>query len=183
MEVKIQSVHFDATEKLRSYIDKKLSKVEKFSDEVISAQVQLKVEKPEVAMNKYTSIKVLVKQGELFAEKVCDTFEEGVSLCVDSLLRQLEKYKEFLTEEGEVYLKTDDDNLFNDSLNYFREEGFNIIKKTYDLENEPNFWENIETEHEKMFKQQGIKIKASIAKKRLKKTVFYIIHLKTSCQI
>ncbi len=97
--------------------------------------------------------------------------------------RQLEKYKEFLTEEGEVYLKTDDDNLFNDSLNYFREEGFNIIKKTYDLENEPNFWENIETEHEKMFKQQGIKIKACIAKKRLKKTVFYIIHLKTSCQI
>ena len=94
MEVKIQSVHFDATEKLRSYIDKKLSKVEKFSDEVISAQVQLKVEKPEVAMNKYTSLKVLVKQGELFAEKVCDTFEEGVSLCVDSLLRQLEKYKE-----------------------------------------------------------------------------------------
>ena len=42
--------------------------------------------------------------------------------------------------------------------------GFNIIKKTYDLHSEPNFWYNIETEHEKMFSEQGIKIKAVIAK-------------------
>lgn len=79
--------------------------------------------------------------------------------------RQLEKYKEFLTEEGEIYFKTDDDSLFKDSLIYFKECGFNIYKQTYDLASEPNFWDNIETEHEKMFKEQGIKIKALIAKK------------------
>ena len=77
--------------------------------------------------------------------------------------RQLEKYKEFLTEDAKVYFKTDDDGLFNDSINYFKETGFNIEKITYDLENETQFWENIETEHEKMFKEQGIKIKALIA--------------------
>ena len=41
-----------------------------------------------------------------------------------------------------------------------------LIKKTYDLSNEKDFWngeENIETEHEKMFKEEGIKIKALIA--------------------
>lgn len=77
--------------------------------------------------------------------------------------RQLEKYKEFLNDDGEIYFKTDDDGLFKDTLIYFKECGFNIIKQTYDLVNEPNFWENIETEHEKMFKEQGIKIKALIA--------------------
>lgn len=78
--------------------------------------------------------------------------------------RQLEKYKEILVDNGEIYFKTDDDNLFNDSLIYFEEAGFKIEKKTFDLENEENFWTNIETEHEKMFKEQGIKIKALIAK-------------------
>lgn len=80
--------------------------------------------------------------------------------------RQLEKYKEFLTDEGEVYFKTDDDSLFKDSLIYFKQTGFKIIKETYDLENEEDFWNNIETEHEKMFKEQDIKIKALIAKKQ-----------------
>lgn len=80
--------------------------------------------------------------------------------------RQLEKYKEFLTEKGEIYFKTDDDGLFESSLGYFDEAGFDIIKKTYDLHKEPIFEKNIETEHEKMFSEQGIKIKALIAKLR-----------------
>lgn len=80
-------------------------------------------------------------------------------------IRQLEKYKGFLSNHGEIYFKTDDDNLFQDSLIYFKECGFEIIKQTYDLTNEPDFWNNIETEHEKMFKEQGIKIKACIAQK------------------
>ena len=79
--------------------------------------------------------------------------------------RQLEKYKTFLKPNGEIYFKTDDDDLFASSLNYFEEAGFKIIKKTYDLHSEPNFWYNIETEHEKMFSEQGIKIKAVIAKR------------------
>ena len=78
--------------------------------------------------------------------------------------RQLEKYKTFLTDDGEIYFKTDDDDLFAASLTYFEESGFQIIKKTYDLHNEEDFWKNIETEHEKMFSEQGIKIKALIAR-------------------
>lgn len=79
--------------------------------------------------------------------------------------RQLMKYREFLTLNGEIYFKTDDDQLFNDSLVYFEESGYEIIKKTIDLHSEDDFWNNIETEHEKMFSEQGIKIKALIAKK------------------
>ena len=79
--------------------------------------------------------------------------------------RQLEKYKVFLKEKGEIYFKTDDDDLFHSSLLYFEETGFEVFKKTYDLHTEPIFEKNIETEHEKMFSEQGIKIKALIARK------------------
>ena len=80
--------------------------------------------------------------------------------------RQLEKYREFLKENGEIYFKTDDDDLFNSSLLYLEEAGFQVLKKTYDLHAEPIiFKKNIETEHEKMFSEQGIKIKALIARK------------------
>lgn len=80
--------------------------------------------------------------------------------------RQLEKYKEFLAEDGEVYFKTDDDGLFESSIEYFKEAGFEILKLTRDLHNEDIFdGKNIQTEHEKMFSEQGIKIKALIAKR------------------
>ena len=78
--------------------------------------------------------------------------------------RQLEKYKTFLTEKGEIYFKTDDDDLYFSTIQYFEEAGFEITKKTTDLHSETDFWDNIETEHEKMFSNQGIKIKAIIAK-------------------
>ena len=79
--------------------------------------------------------------------------------------RQLEKYKTFLAEGGEIYFKTDDDGLFESSLGYFEESGFQIVTKTYDLHSEAIWENNIETEHEKMFSEQGIKIKALIAKR------------------
>ena len=94
MDIKIQSIHFDATEKLQSFIGKKLEKVSKASDDARKTEVTLKVEKPETARNKQTSIKVSMKGTDLFVEKTCDTFEEGIDLCVESLLRQIEKYKE-----------------------------------------------------------------------------------------
>lgn len=94
MEIRIQSIHFDATEKLQEFIEKKVSKLEKFSEEIRKVEVTLKVVKPETSMNKEASLKLSAKNGELYAEKVCDTFEEAVDVCVDALTRQLEKFKE-----------------------------------------------------------------------------------------
>ena len=79
--------------------------------------------------------------------------------------KQLEHYKEFIKPNCEIYFKTDDDELFNDSLKYFEDSNFEIIKKTYDLHREDIFdGKNIVTEHEKMFSDEGIKIKACIAR-------------------
>lgn len=78
--------------------------------------------------------------------------------------RQLANYKTFLDKEkGEIYFKTDNDELFEESIEYFKEEGFEITKITHDLHSEMIF-EDIRTEHEQMFSEQGIKIKALIAK-------------------
>ena len=78
--------------------------------------------------------------------------------------RQLIQYRAFLEDGGEIYFKTDDDDLFRDSLEYFPASGYEITWKTFDLhENEPEW--NIRTEHEGMFTEMGIKIKALIARK------------------
>ncbi len=80
--------------------------------------------------------------------------------------RQLELYKQFLAKDGEIRFKTDDDALFADTLGYLEESGFEILYKTYDLhaENRPD---NVMTEHEKMFMEKGIKIKALAARVRV----------------
>lgn len=79
--------------------------------------------------------------------------------------KQLLSYREFLKDKGEVYFKTDDDGLFNDSLKYFEEAGFAIVKKTDNLHESNIFENNIETEHEKMYLDEGKTIKALIAVK------------------
>ncbi len=80
--------------------------------------------------------------------------------------RQLEQYKKFLIKEGEIFFKTDDDELFEESLEYFAETGFEILELTRDLHNydSESSKENIVTEHEKMFSDDGIKIKFLRAK-------------------
>lgn len=94
MEIKIQSIHFDATEKLQEFIEKKVAKLEKTCEEVQKVEVQLKVVKPATAQNKETSLSVNVPGTTLFVEKTCDTFEEGIDLCVDAMKVQLTKFKE-----------------------------------------------------------------------------------------
>lgn len=98
MEIKIQSIHFDATDQLKAFVEKKTAKLEKYYEDVQSVEVVLKVVKPATAMNKETSLAVTVPGSRLFVEKVCDTFEEGVDLCVDSMRVQLSKFKEKLRD-------------------------------------------------------------------------------------
>ncbi len=94
MEIRIQSIHFDASEKLQMFIQKKVSKLEKYYDNIKVVEVSLKVVKPETAANKEVGIKLVVPNEELYASKVKDTFEEGVDDVVEALEKQLVKYKE-----------------------------------------------------------------------------------------
>ncbi len=71
---------------------------------------------------------------------------------------KLNLYKELLVPGGEIRFKTDNDELFEASLEYFAESGFEITYTTYDL-HKSDVKDNIVTEHEKMFSDEGILIK------------------------
>ena len=94
MRLRIQSINFDATAALESYINKKTSKLDKLFDEIINIEVYLKVIKPETATNKEAEIKISIPGVDFFASKTCDSFEEAVDLTVDAIEKQMRKYKE-----------------------------------------------------------------------------------------
>jgi tRNA (guanine-N7-)-methyltransferase len=79
--------------------------------------------------------------------------------------RQLEHYKVFLRSGGEIHFKTDDSPLFTHSLGYFERSGFEIIERSDDLHHDERF-ESIQTEHERLFAQQGISIRFLIARRK-----------------
>ncbi len=77
--------------------------------------------------------------------------------------RQLVQYKPFL--KGELWFKTDDDALFEETLEYLEECGFEVTYLTRDLHGS-GFAENLETEHERMFTEEGKNIKFLIARQK-----------------
>ncbi len=94
METRIQALHFNATEQLQAFIEKKCAKLEKMHELIKRVDVVLKVVKPETAMNKQASITVVIPNGDIFAEKTCDTFEQAIDECLDAVIKQLQKTKE-----------------------------------------------------------------------------------------
>ena len=94
MEIRIQAIHFDATEALEKFIEKKVTKLEQYYDDILEAEVILKVVKPETVLNKEALVKIKVSGNELFASKLSDTFEESVDVAVEALQKQLVKFKE-----------------------------------------------------------------------------------------
>jgi ribosomal subunit interface protein len=95
MQANIKAIHFDISEKLVNFVNKKVDKLSRRFDAVTETEVTLKVVKPETAMNKEASIKLSVPPAaDLFASKTADTFEEAVDLCIAALEPQLEKNKE-----------------------------------------------------------------------------------------
>ena len=94
MKVTIKAIHFDATAKLEGFIQKKVVKLEQYSDDITAVDVSLKVIKPEAPDNKEVFMKALIPNNELVATKVADTFEEAVDNAIEALIRQLVKIKE-----------------------------------------------------------------------------------------
>ena len=95
MEATIKAIHFDASENLVAFINKKIDKLARRFESIADADVSLKVVKPGTAMNKEAQVKLIVPQSpDLFASKTADTFEEAIDLCLRALEPQLEKIKE-----------------------------------------------------------------------------------------
>ncbi len=94
MDISVKAIKFDATTKLQEFIQKKVSKLEKFCGDIRKVEVSLKVVKPATALNKQSCLQVALPGEELYAEKTCDTFEEAVDQSLLALEKQLARYKE-----------------------------------------------------------------------------------------
>lgn len=93
MDIKISSVHFDADKKLVEFINKKVSKLVKFYEEIIGAEVVLKLENTQELENKISEIKLSIPGNDLFAKKQAKTFEEATDEAIDALRVQIDKRK------------------------------------------------------------------------------------------
>ncbi len=101
MNIKVNSVHFTADQKLIDFVNRKVSKMDLFYDGIIGAEVLLKVDKPETNNNKISEIRLsLPSTAEyLFAKKQADTFEEATDQAVEAIRRQLKRHKEKTREK------------------------------------------------------------------------------------
>ena len=90
----MQSVNFNADQKLIDFIQVKLDKLELYYDKIIYADVFLKVQNTSDKENKVTEILLSIPGGDVMVKKTCKRFEECVDECVSSLQRQIMKKKE-----------------------------------------------------------------------------------------
>ncbi len=96
MDIKVNSVRFDADQKLIDHVNKKVNKLGQFFDGIIGAEVFLRLENVQDDENKIAEVKLLIPGNDLFVKKQSKTFEEAVNKAVDTLNRQVTKYKEKL---------------------------------------------------------------------------------------
>ncbi|MBC9811919.1 ribosome-associated translation inhibitor RaiA [Crocinitomicaceae bacterium CZZ-1] len=93
MDIKVNSVNFTADQKLITFVNDKVNKLQLFFDNIIASEVFLRVDKDQEKENKLAEIKILIPGKELFAKKQCKTFEEATDLAVEALRRQVRKHK------------------------------------------------------------------------------------------
>ena len=94
MNVKIQSVKFDADKKLVDFVNAKMSKLDRFVEDAVGAEVIMKVDKDNDHGNKVVTIILSVPGNDLVAEERSKTFEESVDEAIEALKKQIAKHKE-----------------------------------------------------------------------------------------
>jgi putative sigma-54 modulation protein len=114
MKITVQSIHFTADRKLLDFIQKKVDKLDTFYDQIVSAEVYLKLENVEDEANKITEIKLLLPGNQIFAKEQCKSFEEATDLAVECLRKQIEKHKQKktiadATAKKAILMTADDD--------------------------------------------------------------------------
>jgi putative sigma-54 modulation protein len=98
-KIHIESVHFSVDKKLAAFIEEKVEKLYQYYDQILRAEVILKIERKESFDNKVVEISLHVPGKELFAKKQNNSFEAGVDEACEALRRQVRKHKGKLEEE------------------------------------------------------------------------------------
>ncbi len=94
MKLKIQSLHFDADQKLIGFINEKVGKLNHFYEAILGTDVVLRIDKSRTSDNKVAEIRIKIPGNDLFAKRQCHTFEEATDTAVNALKKQIKKHKE-----------------------------------------------------------------------------------------
>lgn len=99
MKLQMQSLKFDADQKLIDFVQKKADKLDLFFDKIIDGEVAFKLDKDETNENKIVEMKLNVPGSTLFAKEKSKSFEAAADQAIEALRRQLKKHKGKLTEK------------------------------------------------------------------------------------
>ena len=94
MEVNIQSVKFDASKQLIEFVEKKMSRLERFEGNSTGVDVTLKLDKDSERGNKIALVTLHVPGADIVSEQRAHTFVEAVDLALDAVKRQIEKRRD-----------------------------------------------------------------------------------------
>ena len=79
MEIQVQSIHFNADQKLITFIKERLNKLNLFYDQIIGSEVYLRLDKSDVNQNKIVEIKLNIPGKDLFAKKQCKSLKRQLT--------------------------------------------------------------------------------------------------------
>ncbi len=93
MNIQIHSVRFDADKKLIDFVNQKISKLNQFSEDIVSVEVFLRLDNDSEKENKIAEVKIEYPKGPLFAKKQSKSFEEAIDMVIDALKKQITRQK------------------------------------------------------------------------------------------
>lgn len=93
MQIAITFRHMEASEPVRAYVEEKLSRVKKYIDDPIDAQVALSVEKK---IRHSVEVTLVAKGVTIKGSEETSDMYSAIDLVVDKIERQLKRYKEKL---------------------------------------------------------------------------------------
>ena len=97
MNINIQTVHFDADEKLLELVERKVQKLTTFHDRITKVDVFLKLDNLVHAIkDKVVEINVHIPKQDCFVKATSKSFEESFEQAMESVTNQLKKKKEKL---------------------------------------------------------------------------------------
>lgn len=95
MKISVQSEHFRADDKLIEYIEKKMTRLTRFFDRIIDAEVHLKLQPTAgKVQEKIVDIRLRLPGGYVLDRKTDTTFEAAMDAAYETLRRQLARHKE-----------------------------------------------------------------------------------------
>ena len=97
MNVNIQTVHFDADDKLIAYVSQRIEKLSTFHDKILKVDLFLKLDNVvHTIKDKVVEISIHVPKHDFFAKASSKSFEESFDNALESIISQIKRKKEKL---------------------------------------------------------------------------------------